>query len=97
MARYRLTQSAQDSLEEITEQSLERWGRLKTAEYMAALHRRFQWLAENPKLGRIRDDIGADIRSYLQGSHMIFYRVTDYGAEIVGVPHASMDLGHYFG
>ena len=64
--------------------------------YLRALTDRFDWLVEHPKIGRARAELLAEIRSFREGSHIIFYRESETGIEIIGVPHMSMDIDTYF-
>ena len=38
-------------------------------------------------------DAIAGYRSYLEGSHIIFYVVDEEYVDIIGIPHQSMDIG----
>jgi len=76
--------------------TVERWSDRKARQYLDALRARFVWLADNPLLGRPRDDLHPGLRSWRQEAHMIFYRVANDGIEIIGLPHASADFGTYF-
>lgn len=49
-------------------------------------------LAENPLLGRSRDDLAAGLRSMPVGPCVIFYRPTDAGVDIVRVLHGRRDI-----
>lgn len=96
MSRFRLTRLAEQDLETIAEFTASRWSDAQAIKYVAALQARFQWLAENPLLGRSRDDVAEGYRSFPQGSHLIFYIVVDDRIVIIGVPHASMDIEAHF-
>jgi toxin ParE1/3/4 len=95
--RFRLTPPAERDLESIADFTVSRWGRAQAIKYVAALQARFQWLADNPLLGRDRSEVVEGYRSFRQGSHLIFYKVTGDEIVILGVPHASMDIEGYFG
>ncbi len=58
----------------------------------SSLEKRFNDLVKTPYLGRPRPDIQKDYRSIPEGKHIIFYRVTNDIIEIIGNPHASMDV-----
>ncbi len=96
MKRYRLATRAIADMEDITAYTLERWGRAKAIEYVDALRARFAWLADNPMSGRQRSDIRSGLRSFRQGSHLVFYLVEADGIHIVGVPHGAMDVTDMF-
>jgi toxin ParE1/3/4 len=80
----------------IADFTLEQWGDRKAAAYIDAIKERYEWLATNPMLGRSRDEVRHGLRSFPQGSHMIFYRAIEDGIEIAGIPHAASDFGTYF-
>ena len=82
--------------DEIADYTLSRWGERQVEIYLSKLAKRFAWRSKNPNVGRIRDDIGKDYRSYRQGSHLIFYTVEDGVVAIIGAPHGSMDIEAFF-
>ena len=93
---YRVTPRAAADLNHIAVYSLRKWGRRQTIAYLEALDDRFAWLAEYPDIGRARPDILPELRSFREGSQIIFYRARGTIIEIIGVPHMSMDLDSYF-
>jgi len=52
IAAFRLTPSASSDLREISPVTLNMWGKERQRSYLAALDRRFRWLAEEPLRGR---------------------------------------------
>jgi toxin ParE1/3/4 len=93
---YRLTPRALADLDSIADFTLATWGERKLRNYLSDLERRFQWLADNPMLGRARDDIAVGYRCFPQGAHLIFYIAQADEIHIIGVPHASMDIDTFF-
>jgi toxin ParE1/3/4 len=56
-------------------------------------------LAEHPHIGASLGLLGADIRRWHIdgfGNHVILYRLTDHGVEIVRILHAARDLESLF-
>lgn len=49
-------------------------------------------LGDFPELGRLRDDIAADLRSWPVGDYLILYRIDRNGVLIVRVLHGARDL-----
>ena len=94
-ARYRVTPRAAADLNRIATYTLRNRGRQTTA-YLKALNDRFGWLAEHPEIGRARPEILPELRSFREGSHIVFYRTRGAVIEIIGVPHVSMDVDSYF-
>ncbi len=72
MAVFKLTSAAEADLKEIARYTQRKWGRKKRNHYLSALDSRFTWLAEDPQLGKSRDEIKAGYRSYPEGQHVIF-------------------------
>jgi len=94
--RYKLTPSAKEDIKEIWFHSVNCWGNKQAEEYIYQLENKFEILAENPELGRRRLDVHQTYRSLHVGSHVIFYLINEGFVEIIGIPHASMDVLNYF-
>ena len=90
---FRLTLRAAEDLDAIADFTIQTWGLEQLETYLRSLTRRFEWLAENPFAGRERNDIHPGYRSFPEGSHIIFYIVSDDHVDIIGIPHKSMDIG----
>ena len=93
---YSLRQQAQDDLESIWLYSYETWGIEQADHYLRSLFSRFSWLAENPRLGKPRTDIKPGYYCFPEGMHLVFYKMTDNGIDIIGIPHQNMDTEHHF-
>lgn len=92
VAEFELTPRALRDLDAIADYSISKWGADRTEQYLGALVDRMQWLADNPELGRKRNDIAAGYRCFGEGRHLIFYLAAEGFISIIGVPHASMDI-----
>lgn len=59
----------------------------------------FQVLAENPEMGRARDEVRPHLRSFLANRYVIFYHVLadKVGIEVVRVLHQHQDIEGEFG
>lgn len=57
---------------------------------------KFQELARHPNMGRSRDELEEDLRSFPVGRYVIFYRAIPEGVEIIRVLHGSRDLHAIF-
>ena len=95
-ARFRLTPRAAADLNRIAAYTIRKWGRRQATAYLTAMNDRFAWLAEYPEVGRARPEILPELRSFREGSHIIFYRIRNQGIEIIGVPHMGMDIDSFF-
>ena len=57
---------------------------------------KFQLLAQNPQLGRAREELGPPLRSFPMGNYLIFYRPAEDGIEVVRVLSGYRDLDRLF-
>jgi toxin ParE1/3/4 len=93
-SKYTIRESAQADLEEIWLYTYEEWGTQQADKYLNQLFSRFSWLAENPLIGKSRDDIKAGYYCFPEGMHLVFYIICDKSIDIIGIPHQSMDINH---
>jgi toxin ParE1/3/4 len=94
--RYTLRKSAENDLEEIWLYTFQNWSIDQADKYIRALVARFSWLSDNAKMGKSREDIKAGYYCFPEASHVIFYIITDYGIDIIGIPHQCMDMMKHF-
>ena len=92
MKRYLLSPEAKTDISNIRKYTTQQWGKTQTDKYTLQLRKRMQWLADNPMLGRTRDEVKKGYRSFSEGSHVIFYRMAGNAIEIIGIPHQNMDI-----
>jgi toxin ParE1/3/4 len=92
---YRLRSLAQDDLESVWLYTYKEWGITQADTYLGSLIKRFEWLAENALLGKLRDDVKRGYYCYPEGMHLIFYVINNNQVEIIGIPHQSMDIVGY--
>ncbi|WP_049630152.1 type II toxin-antitoxin system RelE/ParE family toxin [Cellvibrio sp. pealriver] len=96
MTNYRVTPRAKDDLKSIGRYTEQKWGKLQRNKYLKQLEQRFEWLAENPLLGKSRLELCNGIYSFPQAEHVVFYRCNAGMVEIIGVLHQEMDVLNYF-
>lgn len=96
MSEFKLTPNAYLSLKKIGLYTQENWGREQRDKYLRDLDKRFLWLAQRPNLGRRRNDIAEGYFCFPQGSHLIFYILSDSGIEIIDIVHQDADIMNYF-
>lgn len=89
-AEYRLTPKARDDLESIWRYSLKQWGIEQTKIYINGLTTAFSFIAKNPASGFTCNDIRTGYRKYTVVRHIIYYKQTTYGIEVVRVLHERM-------
>jgi toxin ParE1/3/4 len=90
--RYRLSQEADQDLEDIFDYTAREFGVDQAIAYVSGFDEVFVGLAANPGLGRKRDEIRSSLRSFVNGSHTIFYRVLKSHLHIVRILHGSRDI-----
>lgn len=95
--KYRIRSLAKADLESIWLYTCEQWGVAQADTYIKALIQRFDWLAQNPTLGKSRDDIKQGYFCFPEGMHLVFYVVKNKQVEIIGIPYQRMDIIEYLG
>jgi toxin ParE1/3/4 len=96
MTGYRLTPRAEADLVSPAVHTQETWGAAQEERYVRQMFARLDWLAENPRLERERDDIAPGYRSFPEGRHVIFYLICGDFIDVIGIPHGSRDLLNHF-
>ncbi len=64
--------------------------------YLDHLLKKAQLLAENPKIGVLRDELRAGLYSFPADHYLFFYRPVSNGIELARVLHSSRDITNYF-
>lgn len=92
MPVFRLSNLAKLDMITIGRYTQANWGREQRNLYLQQLDTAFHLLARDPGRGQQCDDIRPGYRKYSIGRHVVFYRATDVGVEIVRILHDRMDL-----
>ena len=95
-ARYRITRKAREDLLGIGEYSELQWGKKQRNRYLKSLEKRFEWLALNPRAGRLRNEIAHGYYSFPHDQHVVFYLISGQMIDIIGLLHQEMDILRYF-
>ena len=95
--KYRIRSLAKADLESIWLYTCEEWDVTQADSYLGAIIQRFDWLAEQPTLGKPRDDIKQGYYCFPEGLHLIFYIIKNNQIEIIGIPHQQMDIVDHLG
>ena len=93
---YVLSARAKSDLRKAKTENLKIWNVEQTNIYLANIESRLMWLAENPQLGKLRDEVREGLRSFPEGRHVIFYRIGTDTIEVVGIPHQRQELNRHF-
>ena len=72
-----LTAAAEADLDGIRTHTEGEWGEARWLSYFAGLVRTFETLADHPRAGKTRDELGDGVRSMPCQSHVVFYVVTE--------------------
>ncbi len=95
---YRFTRQATADLKDIYRYGRRRWGRALAERYAHQLQQCFTLLATQRYAGRRRDELQpADLYSFAQGSHVVFYQPQPYGVLIVRILHRRQDVARHLG
>lgn len=89
-SEYRLVPKALEDMEAIWLYSFRTWGVKQADSYVDDLADVFKFLGRNSKAGIVCDYIRQKYRRYPVNSHIIFYRETEYGVEIMRILHCRM-------
>jgi toxin ParE1/3/4 len=64
--------------------------------FASRIHKEFRMLSGQPRMGRERPELLADLRSFPVGRYVIFYLPHPHGIEVVRVLHGARDLKPVF-
>jgi len=64
--------------------------------FIDSIDRKFRILADQPNIGRMRDELVEGLRSFPIGRYIIFYRPLPDGIEVIRVLHGARDLDAIF-
>lgn len=93
---FRISKAAVADMVDIGKYTEISFGIDQSNQYLKKLDNSFQILANNPKLGISCDNIRFGYRKYVEGKHIIFYRISnDDKIEIIRIIHQAMDITKY--
>ena len=92
MTKYRLSKKAATDIGLIASYTIERYGIEQARHYRDTMIACFEFLGENPGVGRNIDDVRAGYRCFNHQSHVIFYTTDGPEILIVRVLHNRMDV-----
>jgi toxin ParE1/3/4 len=93
--RYTLSPRAQRDLDDIWEHTVKHWGLDQAEFYVHQIGQHVETIAARPLIGRACPEVRAGYYKYPSGSHVLFYRLTDDGIDIVRILHERMDFGRH--
>jgi toxin ParE1/3/4 len=89
--RFVIRPRAQADLDEIWDYTADRWGLDQAETYARQLWKDIELVADRPSLGRECSEVRPGYRKYPSGSHVLFYRPTADGIDVVRILHERMD------
>jgi toxin ParE1/3/4 len=92
---YRLYPKAVEDLESIYLYSSRELGLKRTKDYILAIDSTFQQLADDTLISRKCDTVRQGLRVFNIGSHVIFFKISNYGITVIPVLHQSMDFSRH--
>ena len=84
MARYKLSELAEEDLRLISAKTIEK--------YVSLLHETMIQIATTPTLGRNRPELFEKARSFPAQQHIVYYWQTEAGIEVARILHQRMDV-----
>jgi len=91
VTRYVISPRAQADIEEIWRYTVKNWNVEQAERYIRMIQAEIEQIASDPAQGRACDVIRAGYRKS-PGSHVLFYRLTDRGIDVVRIFHQRMDF-----
>lgn len=93
MPAYRLANAAENDLVKIYRDSLQLFGINQADAYQDGLEHIFNFLAENPRAARLREELSPPTRGFRYKSHLVLYDIeADGSVLVVRVRHVREDL-----
>jgi len=93
---YELSFEADQDISDIFDYTENEFGLDQAVAYVSGFDECFAQLLDNPELGRRRDEIRENLRSFNHEAHVVFYRILKGHIRIVRVLYGSCDLPKYF-
>ncbi|MGB7916243.1 MAG: type II toxin-antitoxin system RelE/ParE family toxin [Rhodomicrobium sp.] len=97
MSGYVLSPRAKADPDDIWDYTERNWGTEQAKAYIRLIGAAIQTLAISPALGKACDHIQEGYRKYPAGSHVVFFRLTDRGINVVRILHRRMDFDRHLG
>jgi len=87
---------AQTDLDAIWDYLEEHSSQEQAADFLRKLYAKLETLAQNPYIGRIRDELLPELRSFPFRNYLIFYCPLTNGIEVVRVLYGRRDIERIF-
>ena len=97
MSGYVLSPRAKADLDDIWDYTERNWGTEQAKAYIRLIGAAIQTVATSPARGKACDHIREGYRKYPAGSHVVFFRLTDGGINVVRILRRRMDFDRHLG
>jgi toxin ParE1/3/4 len=92
LSEYQFRPRALADLDEVLDVATEAWNEFQADRYLLGLRDDLEMLAEQPGLGRARDDLHPGLRAFLYSRHIVFYQGAARGIDVVRILHVRRDI-----
>ncbi|WCM27439.1 type II toxin-antitoxin system RelE/ParE family toxin [Sphingomonas sp. QA11] len=92
MTRLEVSTAGENDLDEILTYSTIRFGDPVASDYFFGFQDSFDRLLQNPRLGRLVEEAGKDVRCLSYRRHRIFYEIDRDIVRVLRILHHSMDV-----
>ena len=96
MSQVILSPKAKSDLSDIWDYTLAEWGIDQAEKYVRDLWTAMQKQARDPSTSVDISDVRKGYRKFRSGSHVIFFRLTREGIDVVRILHQRMDFERHF-
>ena len=97
MQHYTLSPRAQSDLDEIWDYTERHWGIDQAEMYIRLLWRDIEAITANPTIGRACPEVRAGYYKFRSGSHILFFRLSKHGIDVVRILPQRMDFEQHLG
>ena len=95
MATFQFTRRAESDVIGISDYTFLTWGAAQAARYSSELEICFQYLADNPSLGRLCEDLYPGMHRFEHKMHVVFYLERGRGILSARILHQGMLPGKH--
>ncbi len=95
MSSFLLTLQAKKDLEEIHD-FISQDNPTIALSFINSIQEKLQIVASSPEIGRKREELGFELRSFPIRNYIIFYRIKNSNIEIIRILHAARDVESNF-
>lgn len=92
MRRCEISAHAERDLQQIRSYTKQRWGAAQRRSHRQELELALRNLSLNPHIGKLRDDVAPNLRSFRVGVHVALHVMHEDGITVLRVLHPSMDV-----